>query len=105
LELNHELERIFKSRNLLIPKSRRSCQKPRKQGFAFDAPLDVLPAALASEGKRYGTEKSISSTHSELIDAVASRVIQRSKEMPMPGKRHIDAATMTLVMISGAFNG
>ena len=33
MDSNHELDMIFKSHNLLILKSRRSHQKPQKQGL------------------------------------------------------------------------
>ena len=52
-------------------------ERLRKADEAFDALLDVLTATLTSEGKRHGTDKIVSSAHSELLDAIASRVIQR----------------------------
>jgi len=68
----------------------------RKTDAAFDSLLDILTAALASKGKRYGTDESVSSAHSELIDAVALRVIQRLKEFPMSGETKIQAAAITM---------
>jgi hypothetical protein len=58
-------------------------ERLRKTDQAFDALLDVLTAALVSEGKMCETDKTVSSAHTELIDAIAARVIHRLREMPI----------------------
>jgi hypothetical protein len=45
----------------------------RKADQAFDSLLDVLTAALLSEGKMCEADKTVSSAHIELIGAVAER--------------------------------
>jgi hypothetical protein len=56
-------------------------ERLRKTDEAFDSLIDVLMATLASETKNLGAGPSVSLTHSELIDAVAVRVIHRLKEL------------------------
>jgi len=69
-------------------------ERLRKTDEAFDALLDVLTAALACEGKPSGVSAT-SSAHSELIDAVALRVIQHLKELRMSDEAKIHAAAIT----------
>jgi hypothetical protein len=54
-------------------------ERLRKADQAFDALLDVLTATLASEGEARSGQI-VSPPRRDLIDAVASRVIQRLKE-------------------------
>jgi len=49
-------------------------ERLRTADQAFDALLDVLTAASLSEGKVCAADKTVSSAHIELIDAVAARV-------------------------------
>ena len=65
-------------------------ERLRKTDEAFDALIDVLTAALVSEGKR---RPAVSTANSEWIDAVALRVIQHLREQPMEGHT-IQAATL-----------
>lgn len=67
-------------------------ERLRKTDEAFDAMLDLLTATLISE--KYESNKLASSAHPELIDAVASRVIQRLKEMPIAQTADIALATI-----------
>ena len=56
-------------------------ERLRKTDEAFDSLIDVLMATLTSETKSFGDGTGVSLTHSELIDAVAMRVIYRLKEL------------------------
>jgi hypothetical protein len=59
----------------------------------------VLTATIASEGKKHGTDMIASTAHRDLIDAVAGRVIQQLREMPITGTAH-PATTATMATIS-----
>src|SRR5438270_5570888 len=50
-------------------------ERRRKTDEAFDSLIDVLIATVTSETKNFGAGTGVSLTHSELIDAVAGRVI------------------------------
>lgn len=76
-------------------------ERLRKTDDAFDALMDVLAATLASEGNR---GPAVCVAHSELIDAVALRVIQRLKEQPVD-RRTIQATTTVDVSPTSASNG
>jgi len=78
-------------------------ERLRKTDETINSLLDVLTATLASEGKPSLVSAS-SSAHSELIDAVAVRVIQRLKELPMGDETKIQAAAITERPVSGASN-
>ena len=56
-------------------------ERLRKTDEAFDSLIDVLIATLTSETKNFGAGTGVSLAHSELIDAVAVRVIHRLKEL------------------------
>jgi Bacterial dnaA protein helix-turn-helix len=56
-------------------------ERLRETDEAFDALIDVLTATLTSETKNFGAGAGVSLAHSELIDAVAVRVIHRLKEL------------------------
>jgi len=56
-------------------------ERMRKTDEAFDSLIRVLMATLTSETKSFGDGTDVSLTHSELIDAVAVRVIHRLKEL------------------------
>jgi hypothetical protein len=56
-------------------------ERLRETDEAFDSLIDVLTATLTSEAKNRGAGTSVSLAHSELIDAVAMRVIHRLKEL------------------------
>lgn len=60
-------------------------ERMRKIDEAFDSLIDVLMATLTSETKSFGAGTGVSLAHSELIDAVAMRVIHRLKEL-IPGR-------------------
>jgi hypothetical protein len=76
----------------------------RKTDEAFDSLLDVLTATIASDGNGHGTDKIISPAHCDLIDAVASRVIQRLKENPITRTAHLATETTTENAGSGTPN-
>lgn len=78
-------------------------ERLRKTDESFDAMLDLLTATLISE--KYESNKLASSAHPELIDAVASRVIQRLKEMPILGKTRIETPTIAELALNGKFTG
>jgi len=83
----------------------RKIEKLRKTDQTFDALLDVLTAALLSEGRMYEAGKAVSPAHTELIDAIAERVIHRLKEMPTVDATRIEAATVTELVLGGSLNG
>jgi hypothetical protein len=56
-------------------------ERLRETDEALDSLIDVLMATLTSETKTFGAGTSVSLAHSELIDAVAVRVIHRLKEL------------------------
>ena len=56
-------------------------ERMRKIDDVFDSLIDVLVATLTSETKNLGAASGVSLQHSELIDAVAARVIHRLKEL------------------------
>jgi hypothetical protein len=56
-------------------------ERLRKTDEAFDSLIDVLMATLTSETKNFGTGTGVSLVQSEVIDAVAVRVIHRLKEL------------------------
>ena len=76
----------------------------RKTDQTFDALLDVLTAALVAEGKMREADKTLSSAHFELIDAVAARVIHRLNEMPIIGGTRIEAATVAELALGESFS-
>ena len=78
-------------------------ERLRNTDEAIDSLLDVLTATLASQGTP-SLVSATSSAHSGLIDAVALRVIQRLKELPMSDDMKIQAAAITEGSLSGASN-
>ena len=56
-------------------------ERLRKTDEAFDSLIDVLMATLTAETKNSGAGSGVPLAHSELIDAVAVRVIHRLKEL------------------------
>jgi hypothetical protein len=72
----------------------RRLKKLRKTDQAFDAFVDGLTAALVSEAKMYEVDKTVSPAHTELIAAVAARVIHRLRETPILDRKRIEAATL-----------
>ena len=79
-------------------------ERLRKTDEAFDALLDVLTATLVSE--KYETPKLASPPHPELIEAVASRVIERLKEMmPIPRKADMTVTTIEGLALHGTPTG
>src|SRR5690242_18085672 len=50
---------------------------------AFDSLIDILTNTLTSESNTIGAPRSVSLAHGGLIDAVALRVIQHLKELPV----------------------
>jgi hypothetical protein len=73
----------------------------RKTDDAFGALLEVLTATIASEVKKHGTDKIASKAHRDLIDAVASRVVQRLKQMSITGTAHPGTTTKMEISVSG----
>jgi hypothetical protein len=56
-------------------------ERLRKTDEAFDSLIDVLMATLISETENFGAGTGVALAHSELIDAIAVRVIHRLKEL------------------------
>jgi Bacterial dnaA protein helix-turn-helix len=80
-------------------------ERLRKTDETFDSLLDILTDTLAATSNNCGLATRASPAHSELIDAVALRVIDRLKELPMNGKtQEIQAALITEIQ-SGARAG
>jgi len=59
----------------------RKIERLRQGDEALDALLDVLTATLCAEAKNPGSTRMKSLTRSELIDAVAFRVMERMREL------------------------
>jgi Bacterial dnaA protein helix-turn-helix len=75
-------------------------EKLRKSDEAFDALIDVLTAALTSEPQNCGSGTGASLAHSKFVDAVASRVIQRLKEVPLNSVNAPNRVTATTAVRS-----
>ena len=69
-------------------------ERLRKADEAFDSFLDILTETLTSESRNFVPGTSPTLAHSELIDAVALRVIQHLNKLPMNvGTEQIQAIT------------
>jgi len=76
-------------------------ERLRKTDEAWDSLIDVLTATLTSGTTNCRTGRGVSSAHSELIDAVATRVIHRLTEL-IPERREQADSNATVAQLGPA---